>query len=153
MTAPTRAGRQSRIVALLSSNPVRSQTELAALLAEADAKDRERAQGKAKGALHGIPIALKDNINEMIRNLKDTTLKNSEQDWLKTNLAKFTRMLQGQRDLSSVGRLLLCLGNEHGLDLKAILRRYPGEPARIRDALAQFFVSQQTIGNKCIVLR
>ncbi|MBN9633777.1 MAG: arginine repressor [Actinobacteria bacterium] len=34
MTAPTRAGRQSRIVALLSSNPVRSQTELAALLAE-----------------------------------------------------------------------------------------------------------------------
>jgi len=39
--------------------------------------------------------ALKDNINEMIRNLNDTTLKNSEQDWLKTNLAKFSRMLQG----------------------------------------------------------
>src|SRR5207302_1642252 len=47
----------------------------------------------------GEVAALKDNINEMIRNLKDTTLKNSEQDWLKTNLAKFTRMLQGQRDL------------------------------------------------------
>jgi len=31
----------------------------------------------------------KDNINEMIGNLKDTTLKNSEQDWLKTNVAKF----------------------------------------------------------------
>ncbi|PYL63778.1 MAG: hybrid sensor histidine kinase/response regulator, partial [Verrucomicrobia bacterium] len=42
---------------------------------------------------------VKDNINEMIRNLKDTTLRNEEQDWLKTNLAKFTRMLQGQRDL------------------------------------------------------
>ena len=42
---------------------------------------------------------VKDNINEMIRNLKDTTLRNDEQDWLKTNLAKFTRMLQGQRDL------------------------------------------------------
>ena len=39
---------------------------------------------------------VKDNINEMIRNLKDTTLQNDEQDWLKTNLAKFTRMLQGQ---------------------------------------------------------
>jgi signal transduction histidine kinase/DNA-binding response OmpR family regulator len=43
----------------------------------------------------------------MIRNLKDTTLKNSEQDWLKTNLAKFSRMLQGQKDLLTVGRLIL----------------------------------------------
>jgi hypothetical protein len=43
----------------------------------------------------------------MIRNLKDTTLRNDEQDWLKTNLAKFTRMLQGQRDLLTVGRLIL----------------------------------------------
>ena len=50
---------------------------------------------------------VKDNINEMIRNLKDTTLRNDEQDWLKTNLAKFTRMLQGQRDLLTVGRLIL----------------------------------------------
>src|SRR4028118_1553864 len=49
----------------------------------------------------GEVAALKDNINEMIRNLKDTTQKNTEQDWLKTNLAKFTRMLQGQRDLRS----------------------------------------------------
>jgi HAMP domain-containing protein/signal transduction histidine kinase/DNA-binding response OmpR family regulator len=55
----------------------------------------------------GEVAALKDNINEMIRNLKETTLKNSEQDWLKTNLAKFSRMLQGQRDLSTVGRLIL----------------------------------------------
>jgi HAMP domain-containing protein/signal transduction histidine kinase/CheY-like chemotaxis protein len=50
---------------------------------------------------------VKDNINEMIRNLKDTTLRNNEQDWLKTNLAKFTRMLQGQRDLHAVGKLIL----------------------------------------------
>ena len=56
---------------------------------------------------HGEVAALKDNINEMIRNLKDTTQKNTEQDWLKTNLAKFTRMLQGQRDLLTVGRLIL----------------------------------------------
>ena len=55
----------------------------------------------------GEVAALKDNINEMIRNLKDTTQKNSEQDWLKTNLAKFTRMLQGQKDLLTVGRLIL----------------------------------------------
>src|SRR5262249_6701729 len=50
---------------------------------------------------------LKDNINTMIDNLRGTTDRNQEQDWLKTNLAKFTRMLQGQRDLVTVGRMLL----------------------------------------------
>ena len=50
---------------------------------------------------------VKDNINEMIRNLKDTTLRNEEQNWLKTNLTRFTRMLQGQRDLLTVGKLIL----------------------------------------------
>ena len=55
----------------------------------------------------GEVASLKDNINEMIRNLRDTTLKNAEQDWLKTNLAKFTRMLQGERDLATVSNLIL----------------------------------------------
>ncbi|MGN6667735.1 MAG: response regulator, partial [Trinickia sp.] len=55
----------------------------------------------------GEVAALKDTINEMIRNLKDTTQVNTEQDWLKTNLAKFSRMLQGQKDLVSVGQLIL----------------------------------------------
>src|SRR5436190_8963152 len=55
----------------------------------------------------GEVAALKDTINEMIRNLKDTTEKNTEQDWLKTNLAKFTRMLQGQKDLLAVAKLIL----------------------------------------------
>lgn len=50
---------------------------------------------------------LKDNINEMIRNLKETTQKNARQDWLKTNLARFTRLLQGQRDLTAVTTLIL----------------------------------------------
>jgi CheY-like chemotaxis protein/signal transduction histidine kinase/HAMP domain-containing protein len=50
---------------------------------------------------------LKDNINEMIRNLKETTQKNAQQDWLKTNLARFTRLLQGQRDLTAVTTLIL----------------------------------------------
>src|SRR6187551_2743080 len=50
---------------------------------------------------------LKDNINTMIDNLRGTTDRNQEQDWLKTNLAKFTRMLQGQRDLVTVGKMLL----------------------------------------------
>jgi HAMP domain-containing protein/signal transduction histidine kinase/CheY-like chemotaxis protein len=50
---------------------------------------------------------LKDNINEMILNLKETTRKNTEQDWLKTNVARFTNMLQGQRDLIAVARMIL----------------------------------------------
>jgi signal transduction histidine kinase/HAMP domain-containing protein len=50
---------------------------------------------------------LKDNINAMIGNLRATTDRNTEQDWLKTNLAKFSRMMQGQRDLVTVGQMLL----------------------------------------------
>jgi HAMP domain-containing protein/CheY-like chemotaxis protein/signal transduction histidine kinase len=55
----------------------------------------------------GEVAELKDNINAMISNLRDTTQRNTEQDWLKTNIAKFTSMLQGQRDLITVGRMLL----------------------------------------------
>ncbi|MEY2408780.1 MAG: hypothetical protein QOF48_1450 [Verrucomicrobiota bacterium] len=55
----------------------------------------------------GEVAELKDNINTMIYNLRVTTESNQEQDWLKTNIAKFTRMLQGQRDLFTVGQMLL----------------------------------------------
>ncbi|WP_017746250.1 HAMP domain-containing protein [Scytonema hofmannii] len=68
----------------------------------------------------GEVAILKDNINQMISNLRETTQKNTEQDWLKTNLAKFTRMLQGQRDLETVSRLILSelaplVGAAHGV--------------------------------------
>ncbi|HEX8995647.1 MAG TPA: response regulator [Ktedonobacterales bacterium] len=55
----------------------------------------------------GEVAELSDNINTMIDNLRLTTDRNTEQDWLKTNLARFTSMLQGQRELSTVGRMLL----------------------------------------------
>jgi CheY-like chemotaxis protein/signal transduction histidine kinase/HAMP domain-containing protein len=55
----------------------------------------------------GEVAELKDYINTMINNLRLTTDRNNEQDWLKTNLARFTGMLQGQRDLTTVGRMLL----------------------------------------------
>jgi CheY-like chemotaxis protein/signal transduction histidine kinase/HAMP domain-containing protein len=55
----------------------------------------------------GEVAELKDNINTMIDNLRLTTDRNTEQDWLKTNLARLTGMLQGQRDLATVGRMLL----------------------------------------------
>ena len=51
----------------------------------------------------GEVAELKDNINTMIGNLRLTTERNTEQDWLKTNLARFTNMLQGQRDLVDGG--------------------------------------------------
>jgi len=67
----------------------------------------------------GEVAALKDNINEMIGNLAETTRKNTDQDWLKTNIAKFTGMMQGQRDLLTVSKLLLSeltplVGAQHG---------------------------------------
>ncbi len=55
----------------------------------------------------GEVAELKDNINTMIDNLRLTTDRNTDQDWLKTNLARFTSMLQGQRELSTVGKMLL----------------------------------------------
>ncbi|WP_414691143.1 HAMP domain-containing protein [Noviherbaspirillum sp.] len=63
---------------------------------------------------------LKDNINQMIRNLRETTQRNTEQDWLKTNLARLTRMLQGQRDIITMSRTLLSelaplVGSQHAV--------------------------------------
>jgi len=68
----------------------------------------------------GEVAVLKDNINEMIRNLRETTEKNNEQDWLKTNLARFARMLQGQRDPMTVSKMILSelaplVNAEHGV--------------------------------------
>src|SRR5438094_2749082 len=55
----------------------------------------------------GEVASLKDNINEMIRSLRETTLRNDEQNWLKTNLANFTRMMQGQKSLNTVSQIIL----------------------------------------------
>ncbi|HEX2835637.1 MAG TPA: HAMP domain-containing protein [Thermoanaerobaculia bacterium] len=68
----------------------------------------------------GELAALKGNINEMIRNLRETTQRNAEQDWLKTNLAKFTRMMQGQKNLQTVSQMILSelapvVGAAHGV--------------------------------------
>ncbi len=80
---------------------VRAIAEVATAVTTGDLTRRINVQAKGEVA------ALKDNINEMIVNLKETTQKNSEQDWLKTNLAKFSRMLQGQKDMLTVARLIL----------------------------------------------
>ncbi len=81
----------------------------------------------------GEVAELKDNINTMIGNLRLTTDRNTEQDWLKTNLAKFTSMLQGQRDLGTVGRLLLFeLTSLVGAQLGVIYQMQAGEVPILR---------------------
>ncbi|HEX8438779.1 response regulator, partial [Archangium sp.] len=80
---------------------VRSIAEVATAVAKGDLTRSISVEAQGEVA------ALKDNINQMIANLRETTQKNTEQDWLKTNLARFTRMLQGQRDLETVSKLIL----------------------------------------------
>ena len=55
----------------------------------------------------GEVLDLKDNINQMIGNLRETTERNAAQDWLNSNLARFSGMLQGQRDQKTVARMLM----------------------------------------------
>ncbi|HEX6811522.1 MAG TPA: response regulator, partial [Planctomycetota bacterium] len=83
------------------TNQVRAIAEVATAVTKGDLT--RSIQVEARGEV----AELKDNINTMINNLRGTTERNQEQDWLKTNLAKFTRMLQGQRDLVTVGKMLL----------------------------------------------
>jgi HAMP domain-containing protein/CheY-like chemotaxis protein/signal transduction histidine kinase len=83
------------------TNQVRAIAEVATAVTKGDLT--RSIQVEARGEV----AELKDNINTMIDNLRLTTDRNTEQDWLKTNLARFTGMLQGQRDLATVGRMLL----------------------------------------------
>jgi len=83
------------------TNQVRAIAEVATAVTKGDLT--RSIQVEASGEV----AELKDNINTMIDNLRLTTDRNNEQDWLKTNLARFTGMLQGQRELGTVGRMLL----------------------------------------------
>ncbi len=80
---------------------VRNIADVASAVTKGDLTQMIRVEAK------GEVEELKDTINQMIANLKQTTLRNQEQDWLKSNLAKFTQMLQGQKDLNTVTRRIL----------------------------------------------
>ena len=91
-------------VNLLAANlttQVRAIAEVATAVTQGDLT--RSIQVDAKGEV----AELKDNLNTMIANLRETTERNREQDWLKTNIARFTSMLQGQRDLFTVAKMLL----------------------------------------------
>ena len=110
----------------------------------------------------GEVAALKDNINEMIRNLRDTTRVNTEQDWLKTNVARFTRLLQGQRDMLTVARLLLSelaplVNVQHGVfymkestDGAASLKLFSSYGYTERKHLSSSFQTGQGLVGQCL---
>ncbi|GIO86284.1 histidine kinase [Paenibacillus faecis] len=114
-------------------------------------------------AAAGEVAVLKDNVNEMIRNLKETTRINTEQDWLKTNLAKFSRLLQGQRDLYAVSRMILSelaplVSMQHGV--MYINEQIGGEPTLVlfasyayqqRKHLSNQFKSGEGLVGQCLI--
>jgi signal transduction histidine kinase/HAMP domain-containing protein/ActR/RegA family two-component response regulator len=83
------------------TNQVRAISEVATAVTKGDLTRQVRVEASGEVAV------LKDTLNEMIRNLGETTRQNVEQDWLKTNAERFTRMLQGQRDLATVSSMIL----------------------------------------------
>ena len=112
------------------TNQVRAIAEVATAVTKGDLT--RSIQIEAKGEV----AELSDNINTMIDNLRGTTERNQEQDWLKTNLAKFTRMLQGQRELVTVGGMLLSelaplVGAQQGA-IYQVKRAEPGDPSATR---------------------
>lgn len=114
-------------------------------------------------AAAGEVAALKDNVNEMIRNLKETTRINTDQDWLKTNLAKFSRLLQGQRDLHAVSRMILSelaplVSVQHGVyyineikDGKSKLKLFASYGYQQRKNLANEFQAGEGLVGQCLL--
>jgi HAMP domain-containing protein/signal transduction histidine kinase/CheY-like chemotaxis protein len=119
----------------------------------------------------GEVAELKDNINQMIANLRETTQINVEQDWLKTNLARMGGMLQGQGDLGQVTKLImseltplvtsqhgaffLIEGDEDDPDLRLVASygyRKQGGVERDRFALGEGLVGQAAVEAKPILV-
>src|SRR6202022_3769943 len=109
------------------TNQVRAISDVATAVTEGDLTRQVGVEASGEVAV------LKDKLNEMIRNLRETTRQNTEQDWLKTNLERFTRMLQGQRDLATVSSMILSelaplLSAQHGVFYTLVSLEDGGEP-------------------------
>jgi signal transduction histidine kinase/HAMP domain-containing protein len=109
------------------TNQVRAIAEVATAVTEGDLTRQVRVEASGEVAV------LKDKLNEMIRNLRETTRQNIEQDWLKTNLERFTRMLQGERDLAAVSNMILSelaplVSAQHGVFYSMSLPSDNGDP-------------------------
>ena len=109
------------------TNQVRAIAEVATAVTEGDLTRQVSVEASGEVAV------LKDLLNEMIRNLRETTRQNVEQDWLKTNRERFTRMLQGQDDLTAVSSMILSelatlVSAQHGVFYSMIDPVEGGEP-------------------------
>ena len=109
------------------TNQVRAISDVATAVTEGDLTRQVGVEASGEVAV------LKDKLNEMIRNLRETTRQNTEQDWLKTNLERFTRMLQGRRDMATVSHMILSelaplLSAQHGVFYTLVTPEDGGEP-------------------------
>jgi signal transduction histidine kinase/HAMP domain-containing protein/ActR/RegA family two-component response regulator len=115
------------------TNQVRAIADVATAVTEGDLTRQVGVEASGEVAV------LKDKLNEMIRNLRETTRQNTEQDWLKTNLERFTRMLQGQRDLATVSSMILSelaplVSAQHGVFYTLASLGDGGEPVLLYQA-------------------
>jgi signal transduction histidine kinase/HAMP domain-containing protein/ActR/RegA family two-component response regulator len=115
------------------TNQVRAIADVATAVTEGDLTQQVGVEASGEVAV------LKDKLNEMIRNLRETTRQNTEQDWLKTNLERFSRMLQGQRDLATVSSMILSelaplVSAQHGVFYTLGSLGDGGEPALLYQA-------------------
>jgi signal transduction histidine kinase/CheY-like chemotaxis protein/HAMP domain-containing protein len=115
------------------TNQVRAIADVATAVTEGDLTRQVGVEASGEVAV------LKDKLNEMIRNLRETTRQNTEQDWLKTNLERFSRMLQGQRDLATVSSVILSelaplVSAQHGVFYTLASLEDDGEPVLLYQA-------------------
>ena len=139
------------------TNQVRAISEVATAVTEGDLTRQVSVEASGEVAV------LKDKLNEMIRNLRETTRQNVEQDWLKTNRERFTRMLHGQRDLDAVSNMILSelaplVGAAHGVfysmtkaSLKAepVLQMQAGYGYQERKSLSKSFRLGEGLVGQC----
>ncbi len=140
------------------TNQVRAIADVATAVTEGDLTRQVGVEASGEVAV------LKDKLNEMIRNLRETTRQNTEQDWLKTNLERFTRMLQGQRDLATVSSMVLSelaplVSAQHGAfyaltdvdDGEPVLQFQAGYGFKERKHLSSFFRLGEGLVGQCAI--
>jgi signal transduction histidine kinase/DNA-binding response OmpR family regulator/HAMP domain-containing protein len=101
---------------------------------------------------YGEVAELTDTINQMIVNLAESTRRNEEQDWLKTNLARISGLMQGQRDLQTVSRLIMSeltptVGGQHGAFFLTQGDTSDGEP-ELRLIASYAYKSRKSVSNR-----
>ncbi len=115
------------------TNQVRAIADVATAVTDGDLTRQVQVEASGEVAI------LKDKLNEMIGNLRETTRQNVEQDWLKTNRERFTRLLQGQRDLAAASNMILSelaplVQAQHGVFYSMSLPSDGGAPKLIYQA-------------------